>query len=177
MKAKIDFEKYFKSNYSRSYYLALSLVHDEEVSRDVVADVFAYLLTHKRDMDESELNSYLYVMIRNKCADHFRQAVTRDKYAEWVMHTFSVEADDWREHEQKVTAVIEALDDLTPRTREVFEAHYLNGMKYGEVARKLMISENAVKKHIVQGLKHLRKKFVKESEMLVLIFILITILF
>ena len=49
------------------------------------------------------------------------------------------------------------------------EEHYLFGQKYTEVAHKLGISENAVKKHIVAGLKYLRKKFVKETLLWVII--------
>ena len=34
-----DFEAFFRANYSKAYFLALSLLHDEEASRDVVSSV------------------------------------------------------------------------------------------------------------------------------------------
>jgi RNA polymerase sigma-70 factor (ECF subfamily) len=37
---------------------------------------------------------------------------------------------------------------LTPRTREVFLMHRLEGLKYREIAARLGISESAVEKHI-----------------------------
>ncbi|MBD9271926.1 MAG: hypothetical protein EGS53_03415 [Prevotella sp.] len=35
-----SFEKLFKDNYSKAYYLALRILHDNEVSKDVVSDAF-----------------------------------------------------------------------------------------------------------------------------------------
>lgn len=35
-----SFEKLFKDNYSKAYYLALRILHDDEVSKDVVSDAF-----------------------------------------------------------------------------------------------------------------------------------------
>ena len=45
-----------------------------------------------------------------------------------------------------------ALDRLTPRTREIFLMHRLDGMRYREIARHLGISESAVEKHIAKAL-------------------------
>lgn len=41
-----EFERFFKENYSKIYYLVLSLLHDEEIARDIVSDSFEYLFTH-----------------------------------------------------------------------------------------------------------------------------------
>ena len=39
-----SFEKLFKDNYSKAYYLALRILHDNEVSKDVVSDAFELVL-------------------------------------------------------------------------------------------------------------------------------------
>jgi RNA polymerase sigma-70 factor (ECF subfamily) len=49
-----EFERFFKENYSKIYYLALSLVHDDEVARDIVADSFEYLFSHHVDLQIAE---------------------------------------------------------------------------------------------------------------------------
>lgn len=157
-----DFEAFFKKNYSSAYYLALSIVHDEEASRDIVADSFEYLFAHSEDFSDSERRNYLYVIVRNKCADHYRKKTVRDNYAEYVIHTAKKgETGDWQEHEMMVEQVMEAINELTPRTREIITAHYIGRKKYYEVAEDLGISESAVKKHIMQALRFLRTKFVK----------------
>lgn len=43
-----DFEAFFRANYSKAYFLALSLLHDEEASRDVVSDAFEQMIRAPR---------------------------------------------------------------------------------------------------------------------------------
>ena len=165
------FENFFKASYANTYFLALSIIHDEEVSKDIVADAYESLLTKTKTkaMTTEELRNYLFIMVRNKCTDYFRHFTIREQYADWALHSLPTTEDNYYEHERKIEEILSALQELTPRTRKIMEEHYLYGQKYTEVAHKLGISENAVKKHIVAGLKYLRKKFVKESFLWVII--------
>lgn len=62
------------------------------------------------------------------------------------------------EHEEQVVQILDLMKCLTPRTREILEAHYLQGKTYSEVAIELGISDSAVKKHVMQALKFFREK-------------------
>ena len=42
-----DFEAFFRANYSKAYFLALSLLHDEEASRDARVERQKNYRTHK----------------------------------------------------------------------------------------------------------------------------------
>lgn len=44
---------------------------------------------------------------------------------------------------------------LSPRTREIFLLHRLEGRKYREIAQDLGISQSAVEKHIARAMAHL----------------------
>ncbi|SFJ07981.1 RNA polymerase sigma-70 factor, ECF subfamily [Sphingomonas sp. NFR04] len=44
---------------------------------------------------------------------------------------------------------------LSPRTREIFLMHRLDGRKYREIAQDLGISQSAVEKHIARAMAHL----------------------
>jgi RNA polymerase sigma-70 factor (ECF subfamily) len=52
---------------------------------------------------------------------------------------------------RRLARVQEGLKRLTPRTREVFLMHRLDGLKYREVAERLGISQSAVEKHIAKA--------------------------
>lgn len=158
------FERFFKENYSKIYYLALSLVHDDEVARDIVADSFEYLFSHHAELQEAEACNYLFVIVRNRCSDFFRKQAVHQRYFDYVSYTAEkVEGADWLEHDDKVETIRRLLEHLTPRTREVLEAHYLQGKKYSEVAAELEISKSAVKKHVMQALKLFREKLNKDD--------------
>ena len=60
-----EFEAFFKAHYTNALCLAISIVHDEDVGRDIVSEAFEYLLTHPKSLSESELNNYLFVIVRN----------------------------------------------------------------------------------------------------------------
>lgn len=156
------FESFFKENYSKIYYLALSLLHDEEAARDIVSDSFEYLFSHHAELQEAEACNYLFVIVRNRCSDFYRKQAVRQRYSDYITYTADkVETADWLEHDDKVENIRRLMRLLTPRTREVLEAHYLQGKKYSEVALQLGISESAVKKHIMQALKLFREKLNK----------------
>lgn len=157
-----DFERFFKENYSKTYYWALSLLHDEEVARDVVADSFENLFSHHSDMKMEEAVNYLFVTVRNRSLDYFRKQAVHKRYSEYVSYTKErVENMRWGEHDDEVERIRRLMHNLTPRTQEILEAHYMQGKKYTEIATELGISESAVKKHIMQALSFFRKK-VKE---------------
>lgn len=44
---------------------------------------------------------------------------------------------------------------LSPRTREIFLKHRLDGLKYREIAQELEISQSAVEKHMARAMSHL----------------------
>lgn len=161
----IEFEGFFKENYSKTYFLALSLVHDEEAARDIVADSFEYLFTHQSYLQMSEACNYLYVSVRHRCADYYRKQAVHQRYSNYVISSAEqAETMDFLEHDDQVGQVLRLMELLSPRTRDVLEAHYLRGMKYSEVAAEFDISESAVKKHVVQALKFFREQLKSDKK-------------
>lgn len=158
-----EFEKFFTAYYAQAFHLALSLTRDEEVSRDIVADSFEFLIRNNKELTVPQMRNYLYAIIKNKCADYYRRMSVYDKYSEYVIHSASIiqSSDAFAEHERKIDIVSNLLGELRPHTREIIESHYLDGMKYAEIAKKYEISESTVKKHIMKGLKFLREKLSK----------------
>lgn len=47
------------------------------------------------------------------------------------------------------------VERLSPRTRQIFLMHRLDGRKYREIAEELGISQSAVEKHIARAMLHL----------------------
>lgn len=50
-----------------------------------------------------------------------------------------------------------AIEELSPQTRRVFEACFLENKSYKEVAAAMGISPNTVRNHIVSALKQIRR--------------------
>lgn len=73
MKTTREFESFFKDHYQRMYYVAVGLLHDDEAAKDVVSSAFEHVLSRFADLAPDRRSSYLYGVVRNKCADHFRR--------------------------------------------------------------------------------------------------------
>ena len=63
--------------------------------------------------------------------------------------------DEVLQSQVRLRRVKEGLDQLTPRTRDIFLMHRLEGLKYHEVARRLGISRSAVEKHVAKAARFL----------------------
>jgi len=62
---------------------------------------------------------------------------------------------------QRVKRLHEVLQQLPPKCRAAVELQYWHGMRYEEIARRLGISTNMVKKYLSQALLHCRRRMTR----------------
>ena len=157
-----SFEKLFKDNYSKAYYLALRILHDDEASKDVVSDAFELVWRKLKHEEVDNVSSYLLKTVRSACLDYIRKQDIRSKFVQASMRDIETKTpifETWDIHEEKIQAIMDTLEELTPRTQQIVRLCYVERKKYREVAMELGISESAVKKHIMQALSYMRQKF------------------
>ena len=56
-----QFETLYRENYSRMFRVAFDFLQDNEISRDVVSDVFAKIWQKSELMDPATLEGYLFL--------------------------------------------------------------------------------------------------------------------
>lgn len=159
---KFSFERLFRDNYGKAYYLALRILHDDEASKDVVADAFELVWRRLQDCEVDKLSSYLLTAVKNVCLDYIRKQNIRNRYVQANVQAVGKQSFNPEEvdlHEEKIQTIMRSLDELTPRTQQIVTMCYVQRKKYREVAEELGISESAVKKHIIQALSYMRQKF------------------
>ena len=69
--------------------------------------------------------------------------------------------------------IYKAMEELPPRTREVFELSRIQGLKNKEIATRLDISVKVVEKHITKTLSALRKRFPQYTKEVISVLILL----
>lgn len=164
MKTTKEFEYFFRENYQRMYYVAVGLLHDHEVAKDVVSSAFEHVLARFADLTPDRRLSYLYGVVRNKCADHFRRQAVHDHYAQqYLAQTAHSQEPDYLEHQERVAAVYKAIEELPARNREILKACLFSHKKYAEVGKEHGITEDCVKKHVMKAMKAIRTKIVKND--------------
>lgn len=156
------FEKLFKENYSRSFYIAYGYVNDSEASKDIVNDAFEYIWRYYKDHSTEELLPILFQQIKHRCINYLRHNKVVESYASMYLQ-FNSEAEDIHEQDERLEKIAHIIDTLPPQTRRVLEECYFNQKKYSEVGKLLNISRNTVKKHIMKALSILREQLKNKS--------------
>lgn len=157
---KKEFEQVFKDNYAKMFRFAMSIIADEEESRDIVHNVFARLLDGSVTLIPSTVHTYLMTSVRNACINFIRHKSARERFEN--LYSADVEAENEDAYMERLDSIATFIEDnLTERTRQVFTMRYLEGMKYQEIADALGISRVAVYKHLAQGLEKIKANFKK----------------
>ena len=154
------FNSLYRKHYEQLFYYAYGFTDDAEVCRDILADVFESLWTHRKKITQETAHSYLYQCVRNKCIDYVRHQQLNRQYESFIKGTADTDTDmEPDATEERMQTVQECIDLLPPKTKLVLEECYFHNKKYKEVATALDISTNAIKKHIVKALSVLRERY------------------
>lgn len=161
-------ERAFNEIYVR--YKGLLHVHayqklgDFDEASDIIQELFTIIWVRRDALpQETNLQSYLFVSVRNRILDFIAHKKVESKY----LNSFQSFINDEKSYitdlfirEKEFSEIIEKeINDLPPKMREVFLLSRRTGLSHKEIAQKLNISENTVKNQVKYALKILRGKF------------------
>ena len=142
--------------------LAVLLVDDLESAEDVVQDVFARLQQGWRLEDQNKALAYLQRAVVNGCRSVLRRRRTARSYV--VPHeAHPAGPDDAAVLAEEHREVIQALQQLTTRQREVLVLRYWSDLPEHEIAVTLGISPGTVKSTASRALDALEKILERRS--------------
>ena len=158
MTHRTDIEKLFKKHYAQMHRQAAMLLHDDDLARDIVHDVFCTLLNGNIAVT-ALTPSYLLRAVRNRCLNHIRDLDVHGR----VLGMYFTEMDEYDEEDRPDEATILEIysiisDDLPEQCRRVIELRFVSGLKFEAVAREMGISQTAVFKHLRHALSIIRNK-------------------
>lgn len=154
----------FRLYYGRMYGMAVSILYDEQESKDVVSDIFERLLVADTILLTDTVEHYLLTSVRNSCLKRIAQKTRRQSislhYASEQQLTDSPEKDEL----QLEGMMRFAQTHLSPQQQSIFKMRFLAGMKYEEIGEELGISRVAVWKHLSRIITIIKEQF-KDSEL------------
>lgn len=153
-----DIERLFKTHYAQMHRTALAMLHDADLARDIVHDVFASLL----DNDAACMPAgagYLIRAVRNRCINHIRNCDIRRRVASlYALDIDEYDTEVWPD-EQTIARIHSLIaSDLTPQARRVVQLRFSDGLPFAQVAAAMGISETAVYRHLRHALTVIRQK-------------------
>lgn len=152
---------------NRLIYFAMRCLKSREYAEDVFQDAFTVVWQSRRFINpDASFSSYLYTIMRNRILNQLRNAANEEKLKESILS----QALDYTEDTKREvmlndlkSLISHALQQLTPRQREIFEMSREAQLSHKEIADKLGISINTVQEHISTSLKLIRTYLIKYS--------------
>lgn len=144
------------------YLYAYHKLGNKEEARDMVHDVFAWMLNNREKLDlKTTLSGYLYKSVLNKIFNLFKHRQILKKYADAGNHYIDIESaeTDFLIREKDVAAMIEKeIQAMPPRMREIYELKRNKHLSAKEIALQLDIAESTVTTQMKRAMKHLKLK-------------------
>ena len=130
-------------------------------ARDLLHDLFVSIWENRATINiTSNLRSYLFSAIRFKIIDRIRRNITREEYTA-LLTTFADTYTDGFEKQLEAKELQElvnsSLEQISPKTKEIYLLSRDNHHSVAEIAQLLGLSEQTVKNQLTMALHHLRK--------------------
>jgi len=154
---RLLFEKYYTS----IYIFIWNKTKDDDLSQDIVQEVFIKIWDSRSNLDESKsIKAYLYRIASNMCIDHLRKQVTRQAYVNDRIDSRD-EDSSYKEFES-TDNVKRILDVLPDDVRETFVLSRFDKFKYSEISEILDVSVRTVESRISKAIKILKSVLKKK---------------
>lgn len=144
------------------YLYAFKKLRNREEAKDVIQDVFTWLLNNRNVIHlTGGLSGYLYKAVLYKIFDIFKHKGIIKKYVESGEHYLELNAveTDYLIREKDIAALIEReIATMPPKMREIYTLKRKDYLSTKEIAGQLGLSEHTVSTQLKRALKHLRLK-------------------
>lgn len=175
------YKSLFKSYYKELYGYGLKLCNQPDLVKDSIQELFEKIWERRSNL--SHIDSprvYLFVSLRRKILLKMKKHKFRTdlhEVDESTLLNFGIEdfiiRDETRVQQKK--KILEALNQLSDRQKEIIYLFFYNGMSYNEIEKILSIKRQSVSNLMFRSLETLRS-ILKKSEILGLFLISIVVI-
>jgi RNA polymerase sigma-70 factor (ECF subfamily) len=156
------YEEIYHRYWALLYSHARKMVQSDEDAKDLIQDVFSVFWIDGPTLElQTTLSAYLYSIVRYKVFNLIDRKKVRSDYLSSLESYIKKNeySGEYRVREKQMEELIEKeIAALPPKMREVFELSRKANLNYREIAEKLNISDNTVKKQMSNALKILRSR-------------------
>ncbi len=152
------FTSLVKNYQDYAYGVAIGVLSDFELARDVVQESF---LVAWRDLgklqDPARFGGWLRGIVRNTSFHALRELKRVREMAEQMQDESGVLAPEPQEQDERLELVREALEGLDDKNREVASLYYVNGFSYKDISGFTGMSETAVQGRLQRARKKMKE--------------------
>jgi len=151
----------YRRHWEALFISTVRVILNKEDAEDIVQEVFASLWNRRTALNlTGPLGAYLQTSVKYKAINYIEKNITRRNYAQTLGKTAETSSPpsaeillSVKEVQQLVRATIE---NMPPKMQEVYRLSRQQHLSHKEIALRLDISEETVKKHIQNALQLLK---------------------
>lgn len=144
------------------FYKVNQMLRDEEVSKDLVQDLFVGLWDKSALIQENNnLSGYLYVGARNSVLKFIQRSKLKNDYvSSLAAYASEVSMETIQDiDERELRGIVQReINNLPAKMKLIFEMSRKENLSHAEIAGRLGLSDQTVKKQVNNALKILRTK-------------------
>lgn len=164
-----EFSQIYIEYFPKLMRFAQEYILSAEDAKNIVQDMFLYLWEQPETLAAvSNLNAFLYTLIKNRCIDYYRRNTRIGKFKSFdsdyekelflkmeALHKFEMDIFD----DEDIELILDkAISKLPERCQQVFRLSRLEDLKHEAIAQKLNISVHTVQNHISTALRKLKEE-------------------
>ncbi|GGB25492.1 RNA polymerase sigma-70 factor [Puia dinghuensis] len=159
------FRQVFDQYHQKLYFFILSKTKSEYIAEEVVQMAFTKLWQYRQTLQEEyTISTQLFRIATTVLIDFLRKYNNKDAVTAGL-DGLAVEKGIDSTNEKMSGAelqkrISEAVNDMPPVRKQVFEMSREHGMSYREIAETLCVSSKTVETHIYKALKQIKKHII-----------------
>ena len=155
------FASLYRRHWESLFVTTVRVIGNKEDAEDIVQEVFASLWNRRKALNlTGPLAGYLHVSVKYKAINYIEKNITRRHYLDVLSKAADTGAPASPEVLLRVKEVQQLIQtvirNMPPKMREVYQLSRQEHLTHREIAARLAISEETVKKHIQNALQLLR---------------------
>lgn len=174
---KSAFTALFHRYQRRIYDIAIRLTHSTIIAEEMVQDIFTMIWLKREDLLKvRDFNAYLFIVTRNEAYRTLRNLSTRRaRLRELEEEEVTIAHNNVQEQllEKEYAALLKtAVSRLPFMQQQVYHLMKEQALKRDEVAERLNIKPETVKRHIAQAMRNIRAYLLSHPDLIIALVLL-----
>ena len=165
-------EIFLKYN-AKLYRMAVGVLGREDVSKDIVQEIFIDLWNRRHHSEIRSLPGYLYRAVKFQVLKQLRDGKLLHHHLELAENLqFANQTQDALDFNDLERTFLQAVDQLPPKCKQVFVLSRLENLSHKEISSRLKISTKTVEVQVTKALSFIRMSVEKIMLVIVSTFLL-----
>ncbi|WP_142526176.1 RNA polymerase sigma factor [Pedobacter westerhofensis] len=169
------FLQLYNLHVKKIYAYSLSIIKSPNLAQDITQDVFIKLWeTAAQLKPELSLQAYLFTITRNLSLNVLRSAAKEHWITDEIAAYALDSAEDgmaYTERRQTAALMNDAIAQLPPQRRKIYELCHQEGYSYKQAAEKLGITDGTINSQMVKALRFIKGYLLRNGALFFLFFI------